>query len=129
MRAIRESPIAALFRERPAWTRTSKVLRAVLDHASPEVMNRRPLDGRVDVYALGMVQMERMSGHDPLDPSDVNLLAPEDTGGVPVREGRAAHARGAGPHGTQERAEGEAVKKHGARTRWASSPRGRGLAR
>ncbi|MET0402962.1 MAG: serine/threonine-protein kinase [Cystobacter sp.] len=51
----------------------SKVLRAVLDYAAPEVMGRQPLDGRADVYSLGMVLLEMVSGQYPLDPSDVNL--------------------------------------------------------
>ncbi|MFY0579225.1 protein kinase domain-containing protein [Cystobacter fuscus] len=57
----------------------SKVLRAVLDYASPEVMARQPLDGRADLYSLGMVLLEMVSGQYPLDPSDVNLPPVEST--------------------------------------------------
>ncbi|WNG28767.1 serine/threonine protein kinase [Cystobacter fuscus] len=57
----------------------SKVLRAVLDYAAPEVMSRQPLDGRADLYSLGMVLLEMVSGQYPLDPSDVNLPPVEST--------------------------------------------------
>jgi serine/threonine protein kinase len=51
----------------------STELRADLEYASPEVMGRQQFDGRADLYSLGMVLLEMVSGEYPLDPSDVNL--------------------------------------------------------
>ncbi|MGZ3459460.1 MAG: serine/threonine protein kinase [Archangium sp.] len=51
----------------------SKVLRAELAYAAPEVMRRQRPDGRADLYSLGMVLLEMLSGQYPLDPPDVNL--------------------------------------------------------
>ena len=51
----------------------SKVLRAELAYAAPEVMRRQKPDGRADIYSLGMVLLEMLSGRYPLDPPDVNL--------------------------------------------------------
>jgi serine/threonine-protein kinase len=51
----------------------SKVLRAELAYAAPEVMRRQKPDGRADLYSLGMVLLEILSGQYPLDPPDVNL--------------------------------------------------------
>ncbi len=55
----------------------SKVLRAELAYAAPEVMRRQKPDGRADLYSLGMVVLEMLSGQYPLDPPDVNLPAGE----------------------------------------------------
>ena len=51
----------------------SKVLRADLAYAAPEVMRRQKPDGRADLYSLGMVLLEMLSGQYPLDPPDVNV--------------------------------------------------------
>jgi len=51
----------------------SKVLRAELAYAAPEVMRRQKPDGRADLYSLGMVLLEMLSGQYPLDPPDVNV--------------------------------------------------------
>ena len=51
----------------------SKVLRAELAYAAPEVMRRQKPDGRADLYSLGMVLLEILSGQYPLDPPDVNV--------------------------------------------------------
>jgi serine/threonine protein kinase len=51
----------------------SKVLRAELAYAAPEVMRRQKPDGRADLYSLGIVLLEMLSGQYPLDPPDVNL--------------------------------------------------------
>ncbi|MGZ3457263.1 MAG: serine/threonine-protein kinase [Archangium sp.] len=51
----------------------SKVLRAELDYAAPEVMRHQEPDGRADLYSLGMLLLEMLSGQYPLDPPDVNL--------------------------------------------------------
>jgi serine/threonine-protein kinase len=51
----------------------SKVLRAELAYAAPEVMRRQKPDGRADLYSLGMVLLELLSGQYPLDPPDVNV--------------------------------------------------------
>jgi serine/threonine-protein kinase len=42
-------------------------------YAAPEVMRRQKPDGRADLYSLGMVLLEMLSGQYPLDPPDVNL--------------------------------------------------------
>jgi serine/threonine-protein kinase len=55
----------------------SKVLRADMAYAAPEVMRRQKPDGRADLYSLGMVLLEMLSGQYPLDPPDVNLPAGE----------------------------------------------------
>ncbi|QRN94044.1 serine/threonine protein kinase [Archangium violaceum] len=55
----------------------SRVLRAELAYAAPEVMRRQKPDGRADLYSLGMVLLEMLSGQYPLDPPDVNLPAGE----------------------------------------------------
>ena len=54
----------------------SKVLRAELAYAAPEVMRRQRPDGRADLFSLGMVLLEMLSGQYPLDPPDVR--APGD---------------------------------------------------
>jgi serine/threonine-protein kinase len=51
----------------------SKMLRADMAYAAPEVMRRQKPDGRADLYSLGMVLLEMLSGQYPLDPSDVNM--------------------------------------------------------
>jgi serine/threonine-protein kinase len=51
----------------------SKVLRAELAYAAPEVMRRQKPDGRADLYSLGMVLLEMLSGQYPLDPPDANV--------------------------------------------------------
>jgi eukaryotic-like serine/threonine-protein kinase len=50
----------------------SKVLRAELAYAAPEVMRHQKPDGRADLYSLGMVLLEMLSGQYPLDSPDVN---------------------------------------------------------
>ncbi|MFE8599818.1 serine/threonine-protein kinase [Archangium violaceum] len=50
-----------------------EVLRAELAYAAPEVMRRQKPDGRADLYSLGMVLLEMLSGQYPLDPPDVNV--------------------------------------------------------
>jgi eukaryotic-like serine/threonine-protein kinase len=51
----------------------SKVLRAELAYAAPEVMRRQKPDRRADLYSLGMVLLELLSGQYPLDPPNVNV--------------------------------------------------------
>ncbi|MBM7115403.1 protein kinase domain-containing protein [Archangium primigenium] len=51
----------------------STVLRAELAYAAPEVMRRQKPDGRADLYSLGMVLLEMLSGQYPLDPPDVSV--------------------------------------------------------
>ncbi|WPB80945.1 serine/threonine-protein kinase [Archangium violaceum] len=51
----------------------SKVLRAELDYAAPEVMRHQEPDGRADLYSLGMVLLEMLSGQYPLDSPDERL--------------------------------------------------------
>ncbi|HYO53852.1 serine/threonine-protein kinase [Archangium sp.] len=51
----------------------SKVLRAELAYAAPEVVRRQKPDGRADLYSLGMVLLEMLSGQYPLDSPNVNL--------------------------------------------------------
>ncbi|HYO58523.1 serine/threonine-protein kinase [Archangium sp.] len=55
----------------------SKVLRAELDYAAPEVMRHQEPDGRADLYSLGMVLLEMLSGQYPLDSPDERLPFPE----------------------------------------------------
>ncbi|WP_257458455.1 serine/threonine-protein kinase [Archangium lipolyticum] len=55
----------------------SKVLRAELAYAAPELMRCQKPDGRADLYSLGMVLLEMLSGQYPLDPPDVNPPAGE----------------------------------------------------
>ncbi|MFE8597331.1 serine/threonine protein kinase [Archangium violaceum] len=50
-----------------------EVLRAELAYAAPEVMRRQRPDGRADLYSLGMLLLEMLSGQYPLDPPDVNV--------------------------------------------------------
>jgi serine/threonine-protein kinase len=45
-----------------------EVLRAELAYAAPEVMRRQKPDGRADLYSLGMLLLEMLSGQYPLDP-------------------------------------------------------------
>ncbi|WP_257455610.1 serine/threonine protein kinase [Archangium lipolyticum] len=51
----------------------SKVLRAELAYAAPEVMRRQKPDGRADLYSLGMLFLELLSGQYPLDSPDEKL--------------------------------------------------------
>ncbi len=51
----------------------SEVLRAELAYAAPEVMRRQRPDGRADLYSLGMVLLEMLSGQYPLDSPDERL--------------------------------------------------------
>ena len=55
----------------------SKVLRAELDYAAPEVVRHQEPDGRADLYSLGMVLLEMLSGQYPLDSPDERLPFPE----------------------------------------------------
>ncbi len=50
-----------------------RVLRADLAYAAPELMRGEKPDGRADLYSLGMVLLEMLSGQYPLDPPDVAL--------------------------------------------------------
>jgi eukaryotic-like serine/threonine-protein kinase len=50
-----------------------RVLRANLAYAAPELMRGEKPDGRADLYSLGLVLLEMLSGHYPLDPPDVAL--------------------------------------------------------
>ncbi|HEX8822351.1 MAG TPA: protein kinase, partial [Archangium sp.] len=52
-----------------------QVLRADAAYAAPEVMRLQPPDGRADLYSLGLVLLELLSGQYPLDPPDVALPA------------------------------------------------------
>src|SRR6218665_2985240 len=55
-------------------TRTlSRRLRADPTYAAPEVMRQEKPDGRADVYSLGLVLLEMVSGRYPLDPPDVAM--------------------------------------------------------
>ncbi|ATB30755.1 serine/threonine-protein kinase [Melittangium boletus] len=55
-------------------TRTlSQRLRADPTYAAPEVMRQEKPDGRADVYSLGLVLLEMVSGRYPLDPPDVAM--------------------------------------------------------
>lgn len=54
------------------------VLRADVAYGAPELMRRQPPDGRADLYSLGMVLLELLAGHYPLDPPDVAELLPEN---------------------------------------------------
>ncbi|MFL5355183.1 serine/threonine-protein kinase [Archangium sp.] len=54
------------------------VLRADVAYGAPELMRLQPPDGRADLYSLGMVLLEMLAGHYPLDPPDVAQLPPED---------------------------------------------------
>ncbi|WP_257460534.1 serine/threonine protein kinase [Archangium lipolyticum] len=63
-----------------AWSRMTgrvhtapRVLRADVAYAAPEVVRFQPPDGRADLYSLGMVLLEMLSGQYPLDPPDVAL--------------------------------------------------------
>jgi serine/threonine-protein kinase len=55
----------------------SEVLRADPAYSAPEVMRGEAPDGRADLYSLGMVLLEMLSGRYPLDPPDVALPAGE----------------------------------------------------
>ena len=52
---------------------SSKVLRADLAYAAPELMRRQKPDGRADLYSLGMVLLEMLSGQYPMDSPDERL--------------------------------------------------------
>lgn len=49
------------------------MLRADLSYAAPELMHGEKADGRADLYSLGLVLLEMLSGYYPLDPPDVAL--------------------------------------------------------
>lgn len=75
----------------PGRLRTrSQVLRAVTDYASPEVRGRQPFDGRADLFSLGLVLWEMISGQPPLDPPDVRL-PPVESADVPEPLKRILH--------------------------------------
>lgn len=48
-----------------------RVLRADVAYAAPEVVRFQPVDGRADLFSLGMVLLEVLSGQHPLDLPDV----------------------------------------------------------
>ncbi|HLM43203.1 MAG TPA: protein kinase [Myxococcaceae bacterium] len=48
-----------------------QVLRADMAYAAPEVVRLQRPDGRADLYSLGLVLLELLSGQYPLDPPDV----------------------------------------------------------
>jgi serine/threonine-protein kinase len=54
-------------------TTPPRVLRAEVSYAAPEVVSFQSFDGRADLYSLGMVLLEVLSGQHPLDPGDLNL--------------------------------------------------------
>ncbi|HSP77616.1 MAG TPA: protein kinase, partial [Myxococcaceae bacterium] len=63
-----------------AWSRLPgrlptppRVLRSDVAYAAPEVFRFQPLDGRADLYSLGLVLLEVLTGQYPLDPPDVRL--------------------------------------------------------
>ncbi|HSP79256.1 MAG TPA: serine/threonine-protein kinase [Myxococcaceae bacterium] len=49
-----------------------KLLRANVSYSAPEVVSFRAVDGRADLYSLGMVLLETLTGVHPLDPPSVN---------------------------------------------------------
>ncbi len=49
------------------------VLRSDVAYAAPEVFRFQPLDGRADLFSLGLVLLEALTGQYPLDPPDVRL--------------------------------------------------------
>jgi eukaryotic-like serine/threonine-protein kinase len=60
-----------------AWSRLlgrlpthPQVLRADVVYAAPEVFRFLPVDGRADLYSLGLVLLEVLTGQHPLDPPD-----------------------------------------------------------
>ena len=64
----------ALIREQARKTKPNLVM-GTPGYISPEQWRQEPVDGRSDVYALGVVLAEQILGRNPFNPGDIDALA------------------------------------------------------